>query len=325
MNKIDLKELHEIFQGLKNQDQNSYNLLYEKYYKLVYGIVFSIIKNKADSEDIVQEIFTKVYKMDTAKLPLDHEASWLFTVSKNECLLFLRKSKPNISIDEIYEMPENSNGIDNIIDEDYFNRLISRLKEDEKIIVSLKILSNFTFKKISQVMNIPIGTVQWKYYNAINSLKVSIGSLLGSVLAFIIVIARGEFWKKKNYLKNKATNEINMEDNKVDNIVNEDANEIKDTQQDNTDNAQQSEEIHENQNLQDSIKSQDSNKSQDSTYIQESNTSSNVQYNEVYNEKFSDRIDGIQITCLTIGIILFVFFIVFFKKYQKKLKGKSSK
>ena len=193
MNKINKKELHEIFQSLRNKNQNAYNNLYEKYYKLVYGIVFSIIKNQADSEDVTHEIFTKIYKLDINKLPENHEASWLFTVSKNECLLFLRKSKPNISIEEIYEIPENTNGIDDVIDKDYYNKLISGLKEDEKIIVSLKVLSNFTFKKISQVMNIPIGTVQWKYYNAINSLKVSIGSLVGPALAFIIVIARGEF------------------------------------------------------------------------------------------------------------------------------------
>ena len=73
MKTIDKNELHEIFQDLKNKKQNAYNKLYEKYYKLVYGIVFSIIKNKEDSEDVTHEIFTKIYRLDPEKLPVDNE------------------------------------------------------------------------------------------------------------------------------------------------------------------------------------------------------------------------------------------------------------
>ena len=331
MKTIDKNELHEIFQDLRNRKQNAYNKLYEKYYKLVYGIVFSIIKNKEDSEDITHEIFTKIYRLDTEKLPLDNEASWLFTVSKNECLLFFRKSKPNISIDEIYEMTDKSNGIDDIVDKDYFNSLISGLKEDEKLIVSLKVLSNFPFRKISQIMNIPIGTVQWKYYKAINSLKISIGSLAGAMLAFVIVLARGEFWKKIDYKvdHSHSNNEINNESTDTPN-----------------------ESATENINIDDSTKEQESgtNNQKDASETKEDNQSSvepenttepvepienitNDDTNSITvvedNPKFPanifGKLDGIQIASLAIGIALFVISIIFFKKYQQKRKKKSSK
>ena len=311
MNKINKKELHEIFQSLRNKNQNAYNNLYEKYYKLVYGIVFSIIKNQADSEDVTHEIFTKIYKLDINKFPENHEASWLFTVSKNECLLFLRKSKPNISIEEIYEIPENTNGIDDVIDKDYYNKLISGLKEDEKIIVSLKVLSNFTFKKISQVMNIPIGTVQWKYYNAINSLKVSIGSLVGAALAFIIVIARGEFWKEKEYLKDNKEKNISDNNTETDNYKNQEETEIQ---------GQDGSSVIQN------IENQASeNEKEDTNSISETTTSSEVENTTDVHGNSLNNFDGIQIASLTIGITLLVIFIIFFKKYQQKLKKKSSK
>ena len=313
MNKINKKELHEIFQSLRNKNQNAYNNLYEKYYKLVYGIVFSIIKNQADSEDVTHEIFTKIYKLDINKLPENHEASWLFTVSKNECLLFLRKSKPNISIEEIYEIPENTNGIDDVIDKDYYNKLISGLKEDEKIIVSLKVLSNFTFKKISQVMNIPIGTVQWKYYNAINSLKVSIGSLVGAALAFIIVIARGEFWKEKEYLKDNKEKDISDNKTETDNNKNQEETEIQ---------GQDGSSVI--QNIENQA-SENKNEKEDSNSISETTTSSEVENTTAVQGNSLNNFDGIQIASLTIGITLLVIFIIFFKKYQQKLKKKSSK
>ena len=101
MRKINERELHDIFDGLKNKNQNSYNELYEKYYSLIYGVAFSIMKNKDDSEDMTNEVFTKIYKLDKEKLPVSNEASWLFTVTRNECFSYLRKSRINISIDDI--------------------------------------------------------------------------------------------------------------------------------------------------------------------------------------------------------------------------------
>ena len=277
--------------------------------------VFSIIKNKADSEDVTHEIFTKIYKLDVSKLPEDHEASWLFTVSKNECLLFLRKSKPNISIDEIYEVPENSSGIDDVIDKDYYNKLISGLKEDEKMIVSLKVLSNFTFKKISQVMNIPIGTVQWKYYNAISSLKISIGSLAGAIVAFIIVLARGEFWTKREYLRDDTKN------SSVDNEKQE-GTESKDTEYNPSNSNTNSEQIAE-----DTKNSSTKTDTSTETTInnQETETITEITTDVKNIEKGFNNFDGIQIAILSIGIVLFTIFIIFFKKYQQKLKKKSSK
>ena len=316
MSKLNKKELHELFNNLKNKDQNAYNLLYEKYYSLVYGIVFSIIKNKADAEDITHEIFTKIYKLDVNKLPSENEASWLYTVCKNECFLFIRKSKPNISIDEIYEMPDNTSGIDEIVDREYFNKLISGLKEDEKMIVSLKVLSNFTFKKISQVMNIPIGTVQWKYYNAINSLKISIGSLVGAIMAFVLVCANGDFWKKKNYV-----------------------NKVYDEKTENRDNYYENADL-ENTTKED-MKDDEVGKSEESSsYINEGNTNKSVinnneNINNTINEETiskveqcdqnTGKINAFQISFLAIGFVLLTIFLIFFKIYQQKLRKKSSK
>lgn len=337
MNKINKKELHEIFINLRKKQQDAYNKLYENYYKLIYGIVFSILKNKDDSEDITHEIFTKIYKLDVNKLPTNNESSWLFTVSKNECYLYLRKSKPNINIEEIYEIPESLNYLDEIIDIEYYNKLIKGLKEDEKLIVSLKVLSNFTFNKIAQIMNIPIGTVQWKYYKAINSLKISVSSLVGAVIAFVIVVARGEFLKNKMYL-NKNSDTDNLEDNQ--DIVSEENNEA----EDNVSN-QDSESIKENDGLEnnENVENSENNNQVDSEVNDETqnvvkpdnNITTNKNEQNVNQETVQstvtetqeklNKIDGLQVICLSIGIICLSIFITFLKIYQQKLRKRTSK
>lgn len=190
MKKIDKEELHGIFIGIKNGEEEEFNRLYEKYKDLVYGVSFSILKNKEDSEEIVQTIFTKIYKLEKEKLPKENEASWLYSLSKNTSLNFLRNKKEELNIDEVYYITDESEELNEIIQKDTFNKIISRLNKEEQEIVSLKILSNLSFREISNILNMPIGTVQWKYYKSLHTLKILLSSLSMYIVTIIAFIAQ---------------------------------------------------------------------------------------------------------------------------------------
>lgn len=219
------ESLSKIFSEFKVNNMSSYDNLYKEYYSTVYGIVFPMIKNKENAEDVTQEVFIKIYNINKESLPEKGELSWLYTVSKNEALQFLRRKKQEINIDEIYEVKEEKNDIDEIIDINTYNKIISPLNEQEKQIVSLKILSNFTFKNIGKMLNMPTPTVQWKYYKAVNSLKISIGNFAAFIFTFIILIGRKVFKQKNNFLQNYSVYEADKQKNSSDNY---------ETKQDNT-------------------------------------------------------------------------------------------
>lgn len=321
MNKINKKELHDIFTRFINYEQNAYNELYEKYYKLIYGIAFSVLKNKEDSEDITSEVFTKIYKLDKEKLPVSNEASWLFTVTRNECFSHIRKAKQNVSIDEMYEVPSNLKEIQEIIDSEYYNYLIKDLTEQEKTIISLKVLSNFTFSQIAQILNIPMATVQWKYYKAINSLKISIGSLAGAVLAFVLAFVRVDNIKSSDYTKSGKKTEVsnNSESTNMD-VTEEKREEASEPSQEDEvnisiqDKIESSAEIEQNQNVT-KFESENEHKGISDSFSAQSveNTDSSTHFN-IFNK-----------TCISVGIVLLITFIIFFKKYQQKFKRKTSK
>jgi len=205
MSKISNKELKEIF----NDIQKHFNEFYEKYYNFIYNVSFSILKNKDDTEDVTQNVFMKLEKMQKEKLPSSNELSWLYKVTKNETIEFLRKEKQTVSLDEIYIAKEDDN-IEEIIDKDTYNKMISNLNEDEKEIVSLKILADLSFKEISKVLNKPIGTVQWKYYKAINTLKLFYGNLLMFITTLFLY-----FRIKPKDRANKSEEEIADVENKI--------------------------------------------------------------------------------------------------------------
>ena len=214
MGKLNEGELKELFIEIKHNNKIALEKLYNRYNKLVYGIAFSILKNKEDSEDVVQTVFSKLYILEKDKLPTDKIGTWLYTVTRNETLLLLRKNNNDVNLDTIYDLEDENNEIDKFINKDSYNRLINGLNQREQEIVSLKILSNFTFKEIGELLGESANTIKWRYYKSIYSLRIMLGNLGMFIITFLLGIAT---------LKNqKKSAPIIKEDENFNNITGED-------------------------------------------------------------------------------------------------------
>lgn len=185
MEKINVEELRELFIEIKYGNNIAFEKLYKNYKNLVYKIAYSILKNSHDSEDIVQIVFEKIYSIDKDKLPTNYESSWLYSVTKNETINYLKKKKNYIELEDIYEIEDDNNEINKLINQDSYNRLISKLNDNEKEIISLKILSNLSFEEIGKVLNKPTGTIKWRYYKSVNTLKLLLSNLGMFIISFI--------------------------------------------------------------------------------------------------------------------------------------------
>ena len=209
MANIDKKELHSLFQELKQGKQEAAQELYEKYKSLVYGIAFSIVKNKDDSEDIVQNTFKKIIETEANKLPKNYEATWIYIVTKNEAIQFLQKKGKHINIEDIYNIQDNNNEIAKIIDSEVYNKIISKLSKKEKEIISLKVIGGLSFTQIGKLLGENTNTTKWRYYSAIYKLKVVLSNIRIAIISAIIGIA--------TYKKEKTANQI-IETNSINSI-----------------------------------------------------------------------------------------------------------
>lgn len=309
MKDINKQELHNIFKGIANKEEKEFNKLYEKYNKLVYGVSFSILKNKENSEDITQTVFTKIWNMNTNNLPTNSEASWLYTITKNETLNFLRKQKNALNLEDIYYINNDNNELNEIIEKDTFNRIIAKLNEKEQEIVSLKIISGLSFKAISQILNIPIGTVQWKYYKSLHTLETLISSVSLYIITMVLFITQKEVNMKK-----KATTENENIEVEVP-IIKEENNYL---QKDKDDEMQKSESPNARENVIQNEKAE------------EENTQTNEIKEEIAQEIVhqNNNMNLYDIGILGISSILLVITIIFthiFRKHQQNLKKKASK
>lgn len=242
MKKIDEKEIHELFEKMRQTDLKAYEELYKKYYNLVYNIAFSVLKNYENAEDIAQNVFVKIGNLEQEKLPKNYEASWLYTVTKNECISFIRKNKETSSIENRIENENEKNEIETVIQNSSYQNLLESLEQVEKQIIFLKIEAGYSFKEISKLLKMPMGTVQWKYYKSLHSLKLLIGNLSMFIIGTITCILNKKQVKKSNINNTEKTEQREKENVTQNNNMKEENQKNCDTEQDSIKNNSKQEE-----------------------------------------------------------------------------------
>lgn len=307
MEKINENELRELVLEIKHNNKMALEKLYNRYNKLVYGIAFSMLKNKEDSEDVVQTVFSKLYILEKDKLPTDKIGTWLYTVTKNEALLLLRKNNNDVNLDTIYDLEDENNEIDKLINKDSYNRLIDGLNQKEQEIVSLKILSNFTFQEIGELLGESANTIKWRYYKSIYSLRIMLSNLGMFIITFVLGIATLKNQKKSAPI-NKADQDTNSTQitNGTENKENQSTN---NTPIKNDAEHKENEEFRENEIIQDN----ESTNNFENVIIEDTNINT---ANYVSMGIFSVS---------TIFLALTIIFSIFSVKHQLKAKKKSSK
>lgn len=161
----------------------------------------------------------KVMQLPDEKLPTNHEINWLYTVTKNVTIEYLRKQDKYIDIDSIYDISDSQSKINEIIDRESFNKIIDSLDDKDKEIVSLKILSNYTFREIGYILNIPTGTVQWRYYKSIHTLKILLSNLsLFIVTSMLYISSISKDKEKTTDITENSGNKQNHDYTSIDSI-----------------------------------------------------------------------------------------------------------
>ena len=313
--KIDDKELEKIFLDIKQNKAYGIEELYDKYKKVIYGIAFTITKNQEESEDILQMIFVKIYEIEDSKFPTKNYASWLYSITKNETINFLKKKKNDISLDKIYEIPDDNNELNKIIDNTDFNRLISRLNEKEKEIISLKIISGFSFEEIGKLLKEPVSTVKWRYYKSIYSLRTILGNLAMFIVSFGIGIKVLFSNKQNENISEQESTEQNtqVQEDKTNSTIS-DENIFQDKSESYNSENTQEESIRQDLNTTNII----TNTIQDTNSITQESTSYEEQPSSNYNQYIGYSFLGISIIFLVISLYFFI-------KYQLKRPKKLSK
>ena len=163
-----------------NNDQSAYQSLMKKYKRLVQNLVYKMISNKDDIEDLTQEAFIKAFN-SLEKFDREYAFStWLYKIASNNCIDYLRKKKLNtFSIDkEIsqsdedlrFEIPDEDFKPDkNIIQNQrylFIQKAIDSLPEKYRQVILLRHKDEMEYEEIAKSLGVPIGTVKAHLFRA---------------------------------------------------------------------------------------------------------------------------------------------------------------
>lgn len=133
-------------------------------------MAFVYVKNKDDALDVVQEVaYQSFKKIDTLRKP-EYFKTWLMKITMNCATNVIRKNKKVVFLKPEFEEIIGTEDED-ILFSISLQELIDGLEEDEKSIVLLKFYHNHTFKEISEILDIPLGTAKSILYRALDKLR----------------------------------------------------------------------------------------------------------------------------------------------------------
>lgn len=150
--------------------------LFQRYVHLVYGLCLKYLKDRDEAQDAVMEVFESLQ----AKLlhhEVQHFKSWLYMVSKNHCLMHLRKHTPTEKMNgtlvenELVMHPQEE---ERPIDEDLnaLEKCLEQLKDDQQQCVRLFYLQQHSYDEVSQLTSFALKKVKSYIQNGKRNLKI---------------------------------------------------------------------------------------------------------------------------------------------------------
>ncbi len=160
---------------IKNRDQKAFSFLYDNYSKALFGIIYAIIRDYEETEDLIQNTFIKIWNnfenYDCSKGRL---YTWMINIARNVAIDYKRSK---ISKNQNQNISNNANEINHIFAEDLssdtigLKDVVEKLKNEDLLLIDLAYYKGYTQLEISEKLAIPLGTVKTKMRKALLILR----------------------------------------------------------------------------------------------------------------------------------------------------------
>lgn len=175
--------------AFKKGNESCFEKILNKYEKPLINFIFRFIGDRAEAEDLAQEVFLKIYQSATNYKPSAKFSTWLYKIATNLCIDYQRKKKIKTfpldkpirlrRVDEgeiIREIPDLSQETPDVsiekmqISETIRFALLS-LPANQRLALSLKVYENKPYQEISKILNRSIPAVKLLIFRARQNLR----------------------------------------------------------------------------------------------------------------------------------------------------------
>ncbi len=166
--RTDKRKLEAKVAALAGGDGSAFDYIYEHTNRAVYFAILYIVGNKHDAEDVLQDTYVRALRaLETYRE--DNFTGWLVQTGKNLALNHLKRSKREVATDfaeQSWRFGTSEQPLPYVYDV-----AAKTLTEEEYRIVMMCSVAGYKRREVAEMLGMPIGTVTWKYNEALKKLR----------------------------------------------------------------------------------------------------------------------------------------------------------
>ncbi len=158
--------LDAFFASPKGEAEKAFKAVFIRYHPMVRGVLYRICGD-SELEDLTQEVFMTIWRKFSSFENRSHPKTWVYRICVNKGIDHLRKKK--VRKEDVFEHPieEHPDPKSSYIEEKLLvEKALESLSEEHRLVLILHIFEELTLEDISEVLEIPVGTVKSRIYHA---------------------------------------------------------------------------------------------------------------------------------------------------------------
>src|SRR3954462_1022950 len=170
----------ELVRRVQARDELAFREIVERYQAKVFSIIYGILRNRNDAEDIAQQVFAKIY---FSIKNFDFRSSlltWIYKITVNECYDYLRKKRvrklvyeSDFSADDSLRMENSEPATDHappvdqqLAQHDLIFKLLSKISEEDRSLILLKEVEGPSVEELYEMTGLNENTIKVKLFRA---------------------------------------------------------------------------------------------------------------------------------------------------------------
>jgi RNA polymerase sigma-70 factor, ECF subfamily len=168
----------ELIAGIIKRDRQSFDFFYERYAQIIFNLCVRILKDEAEAQDVLQEIFLQIWR-EAARFDPSRASvkTWLFTIARSRSLDRYRSRKTVTSRlednaeDQIQQIAGKEDLQGTSIMQQYVLNALSELSAEQRLVLELSYYEGLTQEEIAGRLKEPLGTIKSRIRAALMKLR----------------------------------------------------------------------------------------------------------------------------------------------------------
>jgi RNA polymerase sigma-70 factor (ECF subfamily) len=167
--------------GLGSGDRDAAAAFLERFQRRVFGLTYSILRDRGAAEEAAQEAFVRAWRYASAYDPRRGTvATWLLTIARNVSINMVPARRfnpvdPEVLLAMEAGRPDEEGASLQAIDSEPLRQALRRLPEDQRRALVMAVFYGYTAKEMSELDGVPLGTAKTRIRSAMMKLRAELG------------------------------------------------------------------------------------------------------------------------------------------------------